>query len=79
MTRFSIASAIVVIALGILGSAASADSNYGPRRNGDKCWKHQLGNSFGYWETCKDAATAPAGAAANASVNRPTKKNTKSR
>jgi hypothetical protein len=78
MTRFSITTIAVTVALGILSSAASADSNYGPRRKGDQCWKHQLGNSFGYWETCKDAATAT-GASANATVSRPAKKNTKSR
>ena len=79
MTRFSVTTIAVTLALGLLSSAASADSNYGPRRNGDKCWKHQLGNSFGYWETCKDAAATATGASANASISRPAKKNTKSK
>ena len=29
--------------------AAYADSNYGPRQNGNQCWHQQLGNSLGYW------------------------------
>jgi hypothetical protein len=36
--------------------AAFADSNYGPRKNGDQCWHGQGSNSLGYWGTCRRTA-----------------------
>ena len=41
-------------------STAQADSNYGPRRNGDQCWRHQSGNAFGYWTKCGESRSAQA-------------------
>ena len=41
-------------------SGAYADSNYGPRKNGDQCWHHQLGNSLGYWAPCQPSHSARA-------------------
>ena len=42
-------------------SAAYADSNCGPRHNGNQRWNHQLGNSLGYWGPCQAVPTrAPA-------------------
>ena len=46
-------------------STASADSYYGPRKVGELCWTHQLGNSLGYWVACK-----PEGRTASAAVRR---------
>ena len=43
--------AATLAALGFAG-AAYADSNYGPRKNGDQCWHGQGSNSIGYWGTC---------------------------
>jgi hypothetical protein len=38
--------------LAVTFSTAQADSYYGPRKVGNLCWKHQLGNSLGYWMQC---------------------------
>jgi hypothetical protein len=40
--------------------AAYADSNYGPRQNGNQCWHQQLGNSLGYWSPCGSSQNAQA-------------------
>jgi hypothetical protein len=39
-------------------AAAYADSNFGPRRNGDQCWHQQSGNSRGYWSPCTSELSA---------------------
>ena len=39
---------------------AYADSNYGPRQNGNQCWHQQVGNSFGYWSPCGNPQNAQA-------------------
>jgi hypothetical protein len=68
MRRSTLALAtLATIAIAATFSAAQADSYYGPRKVGNLCWKHQLGNSLGYWEAC---AEKPAGTA-QASVRRP--------
>ena len=36
-----------------------ANSYYGPRKVGNLCWKHQLGNSLGYWEACAEKPAGP--------------------
>jgi hypothetical protein len=51
-------------------SMAHADSNYGPVRNGNMCWKATGGNALGYWQKCEAPAQA-----ANARVSRKTIKN----
>ena len=40
--------------------AAFADSHYGPRKNGDQCWRQQSGNSLGYWTKCAESRSAQA-------------------
>ena len=43
------------------GAQSYADSNCGPRQNGNQRWNHQLGNSLGYWAPCQAVLTrAPA-------------------
>ena len=39
---------------------AHADSNYGPRQQGNQCWHQQSGNSFGYWAPCQNSRNANA-------------------
>ena len=58
MRHITIAAASLA-ALAFAGTAY-ADSYYGPRRNGDQCWRHQFGNSLAYWEQCKPEATKAA-------------------
>jgi len=53
--RYITLAAATLAALAFAG-AGYADSNIGPRRNGDQCWHHQIGNSFGYWSPCRSAA-----------------------
>jgi hypothetical protein len=74
MTRFVLTSGIIAtLALGALSFSAHADSYYGPRQVGDKCWTPAGGpNSMGFWQTCKEKAAAR-GATANARVNRSAK------
>ena len=45
--------AVATLAALALAGAAYADSNYGPRKNGDKCWHGQGSNSMGYWGDCR--------------------------
>jgi hypothetical protein len=40
--------AATTLAMLAFATAAYADSNYGPRHNGNQCWHHQNGNSLGY-------------------------------
>jgi hypothetical protein len=40
---------------------AYADSNYGPRQNGNQCWHNQGSNSLGYWAPCQPSQNAQAG------------------
>ena len=55
---------IAAAGIALLASApAKADVNYGPKQNGNQCWKSSVGNEregrFGYWSTCpKPASTA---------------------
>ena len=51
MRHITIAAATLA-ALALAG-AAYADSNYGPRKNGDQCWHGQGNNSMGYWGDCR--------------------------
>ena len=65
--------ALVALALGTMVSVAHADSYYGPRQVGDKCWTAQAGISLGYWGSCKKESAqsaATTGRTANASVAR---------
>ena len=52
--------AAATIATMAFASAAYADSNYGPRHNGNQCWHHQNGNSPGYWAPCGPSQSAQA-------------------
>jgi len=40
---------------------AYADSNYGPRHNGNQCWHNQGSNSLGYWAPCQPSQSAQGG------------------
>ena len=48
--------AVATLAALALAGAAYADSNYGPRKNGDRCWHGQGTNSMGYWGDCARTA-----------------------
>jgi len=61
--------AATVAALAFALAAAHADSNYGPRQNGNQCWHHQLGNSLGYWSPCEAAKSAQAVVRPNTRTN----------
>jgi hypothetical protein len=72
--------AAALAALAMAG-AAYADSNYGPRQNGNQCWHHQIGNSFGYWAPCQNSQNAQATQAtrSNASIPARASNNTRQR
>ena len=52
--------AAATLATMAFASAAYADSNNGPRHNGNQCWHHQNGNSLGYWAPCQPSKSAQA-------------------
>jgi hypothetical protein len=56
--------AVILATLGFTGalSTAQAENHWGPIKNGNMCWKKQLGNSLGYWEECAPAKSANASA-----------------
>ena len=60
MRHIVLAVTIGTLAFGAVLSAAYADSYYGPRKQANQCWHHQLGNSLGYWGPCPQAQTAQA-------------------
>jgi hypothetical protein len=69
--------AAVTLATLAFASAASADSNYGPRQNGNQCWHASIngggGNSMGYWSSCQPSQSAlgvPTRAPANNATRR---------
>jgi hypothetical protein len=70
-----VALAGATLALALTAAVAHADSNYGPRRNGNQCWHNQGWNSLGYWSACETPA-ATTGGTAQAKVAR-TKKSKK--
>ena len=53
-----IALAVTLAALAFGAAAAYADSYYGPQRQGNQCWHHQIGVSNGYWAPCPAPQTA---------------------
>ena len=65
MRKFTLA-AVTLAALGFTATAtlssAQAENYWGPRQVGNQCWRHQLGNSLGYWTECDSAKTAQASA-----------------
>jgi hypothetical protein len=70
MSRF-LSSTLAIAALVTVSSAALADSYYGPRQVGNKCYQRSTGmESAGYWADCP--AT---GGTANASIRRPARAN----
>ena len=58
---------LATLAVAAMLAAAQADYYYGPRQNGNLCWKYQNGNSNGYWTTCPKPQTAQATAGRSAS------------
>jgi hypothetical protein len=61
MHKVTLAAALATLALGAALSAAQADNYYGPRKQGNLCWKHQSGNSLGYWAPCPQEQSAARG------------------
>ena len=61
-----------------LAGAAYAESNYGPRKNGDKCWHGQGSNSMGYWGDCRRTAQQGASEFTESNANAKAKTNSKS-
>jgi hypothetical protein len=55
---------VTLAAVGFTGtlSTAQAENYWGPLKNGNMCWKRQLGNSLGYWEDCTPPKAAHASA-----------------
>jgi hypothetical protein len=51
--------ALVAISTLALTATAQADSYYGPRQVNGQCWKHQTGNSIGYWTSCPQQKQTP--------------------
>ena len=69
MSHYTLVSgALVALALGTMVSASHADSNYGPRQQGGKCFVTQGSNSLGYWGECPNSAARTTGATANARI-----------
>jgi hypothetical protein len=70
-----VALAGATLALALTAAVAHADSNYGPRRQGNQCWHNQGWNSLGYWGPCETTATTGGtGGTAEAKVARKKKK-----
>ena len=62
--------AAATLATFAFAGTAYADSNYGPRHNGNQCWHNQGSNSLGYWAPCQPSQNAQAGrTSASASAN----------
>jgi hypothetical protein len=68
--------AAVSLATLAFASAPYADSNYGPRHNGNQCWHNQGSNSIDYWGSCQPSQSAAQGvpARAPASANNATRR-----
>jgi hypothetical protein len=58
--------AAATLATLVFASVACADSNYGPRQNGNQCWHHQNGVSLGYWAPCQPSQSVRTAAPASA-------------
>ena len=76
MRHITIAAATLA-ALALAG-AAYADSNYGPRKNGDQCWHGQGNNSMGYWGDCRRTPQQGASEFTQSNANAKAKTNSKS-
>ena len=70
--------AVATLAALALAGAAYADSNYGPRKNGDKCWHGQGTNSMGWWGTCERLPSQGASEFTQSNANAKAKTNSKS-
>jgi hypothetical protein len=71
--KFTIVITAALLMGAALSTAANADINWGPDKNGRQCWKYSFGgshNEYGYWDTCP----APAAAAATHHIHHPKKK-----
>ena len=70
--------AVATLAALALAGAAYADSNYGPRKNGDRCWHGQGTNSMGYWGDCARTPQQGASEFTQSNANAKAKTNSKS-
>jgi hypothetical protein len=61
MHKVALAAVLGTLAIGAALTAAQADNYYGPRKQGNLCWRHQTGNSLGYWAPCPQAQSAARG------------------
>jgi hypothetical protein len=43
-----------------IAATAPAGAYYGPKRNGDQCWKDNGPQGIGHWENCPADKSAPA-------------------
>ena len=53
--KFTIVTAAALLMGAALSTAANADINWGPDKNGKQCWKYSFGgghNEYGYWDAC---------------------------
>jgi hypothetical protein len=62
MRHFLITAAAMTAFAALLASVpARADVNYGPKQNGDQCWKSAAGydreGRYGYWSACPQTAS----------------------
>jgi hypothetical protein len=60
--KFTIVTAAALVMGAALSTAANADINWGPAKNGTQCWKYSFGSGhheFGYWDNCPAPAAAP--------------------
>ena len=62
MRHFLITAAAMTAFAALLASVpARADVNYGPKQNGNQCWKSAPGNDregrFGFWSACPQTAS----------------------
>jgi hypothetical protein len=56
-----IAAATTLFGANLTATAAKAEMNYGPMKNGDKCFVKAHGwaqENFGYWQSCPESAAA---------------------
>ena len=70
--------AVATLAALALAGAAYADSNYGPRKNGDQCWHGQGTNSMGWWGACVRLPSQGASEFTQSNANATAKTNSKS-
>jgi hypothetical protein len=65
--KLTIVTAAAVLTAAALSTAANAEINWGPVKNGNQCWTYSFGsahNEYGFWGPCPAPAAVSAAATA---------------